>query len=176
MEMIDLYDKNRQPLNKTVIKYTPLPEGAYQVIVHVCIFNKKGEMLIQKRSADKIDWPNMWDISSGGGVMAGEEAYRAAERELFEELGVEVSLVNERPHFTIHYPKGFDDYYLIDLDLPIEAFKIPLDEVLGIRWASLSEIKMMMEQNEFIKYNQGFIELLFSMKDNRGSYPRKENQ
>lgn len=174
MEYVDLFDKNRQPLNKKAIKYTPLNEGEYQVIVHVCIFNSKGEMLIQKRASDKIDWPNMWDISSGGGVMAGEASEHAAERELYEELGIQISLKEERPYFTVHYPKGFDDYYLIDLDLPIEAFKIPLDEVLGIRWASLSDIKKMMEDGLFIKYNPGFIDLLFSMKNNRGSYPRKD--
>ena len=173
MEIVDLYDKDRKPLNKTAIKYSKLKSGEYQIIVHVCLFNSKGEMLIQKRAADKIDWPNMWDISSGGGVMAGENNQQAAERELYEELGIQVSLDNERPYFTIHYPKGFDDYYLIDCDKNINEFTIPLEEVLSIKWASKQEILEMMHSGTFINYNQGFIDLLFSMKDNRGSYPRK---
>ena len=133
MEKIDLYDKNRKPLGKTAIKYMPLAEGEYQIIVHVCLFNDKNEMLIQQRALDKIDFPGMWDISSGGGVMAGEEAYQAAERELFEELGLSVSLENERPYMTIHYPNGFDDYYLISCDKNINEFIIPQDEVVVVR-------------------------------------------
>ena len=173
MEKIDLYDTNRKPLGKTAIKYMPLAEGEYQIIVHVCLFNDKNEMLIQQRALDKIDFPGMWDISSGGGVMAGEEAYQAAERELFEELGLSVSLEDERPYLTIHYPNGFDDYYLISCDKNINEFIFPQDEVLAITWKSKTEILQMIAEGNFINYNEGFIELLFSMKKNRGSYPRK---
>ena len=173
MELVDLYDKNRHPLGKTTEKYTEFNKGEYQIIVHTCLFNKKGEMLIQKRSSDKIDWPNMWDISAGGGVISGEEPYQAAERELFEELGIKVSLQDERPFLTIHYPKVFDDYYFIDCDLEINKFVRQIEEVQAIKWASYSEIKEMQKNNEFIVYNDGFIELLFSMKNNRGSYPKK---
>lgn len=173
MELVDLFDKNRNKINKKHVKYEKLNDGEYQVIVHVCVFNSKDEMLIQRRGIDKIDWPNYWDISSGGGVIAGEEPYKAAERELFEELGVKISLENERPYFTINYPLGFDDYYLVNLDLPIESFTIDKEEVLNIKWASLEEIKAMMKNDEFINYNDGFIELLFSMKNNRGTYKRK---
>ena len=174
MEIIDLYDKDRKPLNKTAIKYNSLEKGEYQIIVHTCLFNDKDEMLIQKRGIDKIDWPNKWDISSGGGVMSGETPLHAAQRELSEELGIDINLENERPYFTIHYPKGFDDYYLVDCNLDINEFTYDGNEVLDIKWASLDEIKQMMDNNEFIKYNNGFIDILFSMKKNRGSYPKGE--
>ena len=173
MEFVDLYDKNRKPLNKTIEKYSKLEEGEYQIIVHTCVFNKKGEMLIQKRSSDKYDWPNMWDISSGGGVISGEDSCTAAERELYEELGVKVSLKDERPFLTIHYPRGFDDYYLVECDLNINEFTYQVEEVQEIKWASYSKIKRMQNNNQFIDYNEGFIEILFSMKNNRGSYPKK---
>ena len=174
MEIIDLYDKDRKPLNKTAIKYNPLKSGEYQIIVHTCLFNDLGQMLIQKRGLDKIDWPNKWDISSGGGVMSGETSPNAAQRELYEELGVKTNLENERPYFTVHYPKGFDDYYLVDCSLDINDFTYDGNEVIDIKWASLSEIKNMIKNDEFIKYNEGFIDLLFSMKNNRGTYPKGE--
>ena len=143
------------------------------VIVHVCLFNDKNEMLIQQRALDKIDWPGKWDISSGGGVMAGEEPVKAAERELFEELGIKVNLENERVYFTMHYEKGFDDYYLIDCNFDIDQFIIPKDELLDIKWASKNEILNMMEKDEFLRYKEGFINLLFELKSSRGSYPKK---
>lgn len=32
----------------------------------VWLFNKNGQVLVQKRAAIKESWPNMWDISSAG--------------------------------------------------------------------------------------------------------------
>ena len=173
MELVDLYDKNRIPLNKTKDKYSKFNDGEYMIIVHTCLFNNKGEMLIQQRGLDKIDFPGKWDISSGGGVMSGETPSCAAERELFEELGVKVDLSNERVYFTIHYQKGFDDYYLINYDADINEFKIPKEELLNIKWASREEIFNMTKNNEFIEYKKGFIDLLFEMYINRGSYPKR---
>ena len=173
MELTSLYDKNRKPLNKQVDKYSQFNEGEYMEIVHVCIFNKNNEMLIHKRSLDKIDQPGKWDISSGGGVMVGESVSKAASRELFEELGIKYDFDKERVYLTVHYNKGFDDYYLILLDIDIIEFKIDGKEVLEIMWASKEKIIDMMENDEFIKYNDGFIQLLFSMFDNRGTYPKR---
>ena len=174
MELTSLYDKNRKPLNKQVDKYSKFQENEYMEIVHVCIFNKYNEMLIHKRSLNKLDQPGKWDISSGGGVMIDETVSQAASRELFEELGVKYSFDDERVFLTVHYDKGFDDYYLISLDYSINEFKIDNEEVLDIMWASKDKISAMMKNGEFIQYNDGFIEILFSMFNNRGTYPREE--
>ena len=173
MEYVDLYDKNRKPLNRQKEKYSKFDEGEYMIIVHTCLFNNKGEMLIQQRALDKIDFPGKWDISSGGGVMAGEESSHAAERELEEELGIKVDLSNERVYLTIHYEKGFDDYYLVNCNLDINEFEYPKDELLNIKWASREEIFNMTNKGEFIEYKKGFIDLLFEMYINRGSYPKR---
>lgn len=173
MEVVDLFNKDRKPLNKQKGKYLPFDEGEYMQICHVCIFNDKNEMLIQQRALDKIDHPGKWDISSGGGVLTNETIYDAAARELYEELGIKYDFSNERVYFTMHYDKGFDDYFLIRINKDINEFSYPLDEVLNIRWASLNEILSMMDNDEFIKYKNGFIELLFALSIDRGSYPRK---
>lgn len=174
MELTCLYDKNRKPLNKNVDKYANLNEGEYVIIVHACIFNSEGQMLIQKRSLNKIDQPGKWDISSGGGLMVNETVAEAASREIYEELGIKYDFSNERVYMTIHYDRGFDDYYLILMDKDINEFKIDNEEVLAIMWASKETIINMMKEDKFIKYNEGFIELLFAMFNNRGTYPRKE--
>ena len=49
-EIIDLYDVNREHTGLTAVRGEKLPEGTYRMVVHVCIFNNKGEMLIQKRA------------------------------------------------------------------------------------------------------------------------------
>lgn len=57
-------------------------------VVHVLIFNEKGELLLQKRSNSKDVAPGKWDTSVGGHVEHGEDLSYAAGREMDEELGV----------------------------------------------------------------------------------------
>ena len=77
-EIIDLYDVDRQLTGKTTTRGVHLEEGTYRMVVHVCIFNSKGEMLIQKRADDIVRWPSYWDISVGGGARAGDTSRQAA--------------------------------------------------------------------------------------------------
>lgn len=58
--------------------------------VGVMIFNKKGEILMQKRSQHKDFYPGFWTISVGGHVGKGETYEQAAEREIYEELGIKI--------------------------------------------------------------------------------------
>ncbi|HSV62768.1 MAG TPA: NUDIX domain-containing protein, partial [Chthoniobacterales bacterium] len=56
--------------------------------VHVFIFNRHGELFLQKRSRWKDRHPLLWDSSAAGHVDAGENYDETAVRELQEELGV----------------------------------------------------------------------------------------
>jgi len=57
-------------------------------VVHVLIFNSKGELLLQKRASHKDVAPGKWDTSVGGHVGLGEDILTAAKREMLEELGI----------------------------------------------------------------------------------------
>ena len=59
MEIIDLYDKDRQALNETAERGSELPKGRYRLVVHLCIFNDNDEMLIQKRQTTKDIFPEI---------------------------------------------------------------------------------------------------------------------
>lgn len=59
-------------------------------VVHVLVFNKKGELLLQKRSMNKDVAPGKWDTSVGGHVNPGEDLLEAAYREMKEELGITI--------------------------------------------------------------------------------------
>ena len=60
--------------------------------VHILVFNRSGELFLQKRSRSKDRHPLLWDTSAAGHVDAGEEYDFAATRELQEELGVTAEL------------------------------------------------------------------------------------
>jgi isopentenyl-diphosphate delta-isomerase type 1 len=57
-------------------------------VVHLHVFNKKGEILLQKRSMNKDIQPGKWDTSVGGHVDYGETVEEALFREVREELGI----------------------------------------------------------------------------------------
>jgi isopentenyldiphosphate isomerase len=57
-------------------------------VVHVLVFNKEGNILLQKRSMNKDVAPGRWDTSVGGHVGIGEDLLRSSMREMQEELGI----------------------------------------------------------------------------------------
>lgn len=141
--------------------------GDFHLVVHVCIFNSKNEMLIQQRQPWKSGWPNMWDLTVGGSALAGETSTDAAERETLEEIGYKVDLSNERPFFTINFEYGFDDYYIIERDIDIKDLKLQYEEVKSIKWATKDEVLQLVADGKFIDY--WFIENLFDIRKHRGS-------
>ena len=58
----------------------------------VFLFNDKGEMLLQKRAADKYHSPNQWTNAVCSHPRMGETYMEAAQRRLKEELGIETPL------------------------------------------------------------------------------------
>ena len=46
MENWDLYDENRQLLNETMTRGNEVPANRYHLVIHVCIINKQGQLLI----------------------------------------------------------------------------------------------------------------------------------
>jgi 16S rRNA (adenine1518-N6/adenine1519-N6)-dimethyltransferase len=56
--------------------------------VHIFVFNSRGDLLLQKRSALKDEYPLCYTSSASGHLSAGESYETAAPRELEEELGL----------------------------------------------------------------------------------------
>jgi isopentenyldiphosphate isomerase len=170
VEFWDIYDKDRNVTGKTMRRGDPFEKDAYHLVVHVCMFNKNGEMLIQQRQPFKSGWANMWDITVGGSAVTGDTSHQAAEREVLEELGYKINLHGIRPSLTINFPVGFDDYYLVEVDLDIRELTLQPEEVQRVKWATKEEILTMIDQEIFIPYHKSLIEVLFDMRKCMGSH------
>ena len=87
MEFLDVLDKEGnytgQIEERGKIHELNIPH--WEVVI--LLVNSKGQTLLQKRSKDKVFYPNCWGVCSGH-VDAGEELIHAALRELEEELGI----------------------------------------------------------------------------------------
>lgn len=163
MELWDVYDVNRRKTGETMVRGSAYAQGAYHLVVHICIFNDKGEMLIQQRQPFKEGWSNLWDVTVGGSAVCGDDSQSAAERELAEELGLHIDLHGIRPHLSITFDHGFDDIYLIERNVDLSELKLQYEEVQNARWASMEEILSMIDNGEFIPYYPHLIRLLFEM-------------
>ena len=172
MELVDLYDENRVPLGLTAERHCPKGANEYRMVVHVCLFDSRGRLLIQKRTAEKRVWPCRWDVSVGGGVDAGETSRQGAEREFREELGCPLDLTDQRPAVTVNFPEGFDDFYIVNRDLDEKELMLQKEEVSAVRWVTLKELLAMVDSGEFIPYPKGFLQFLFEIRESFG-FPTK---
>ena len=172
MELVDLYDENRAPLGQTAERYGKKGPGEYRTVVHVCLFDSRDRLLIQRRTAGKRVWPEKWDVSVGGGVDAGETSRQRAEREFREELGYPLDLGGLRPAVTVNFGGGFDDFFILRRDVDIASFRLQAEEVSAVRWVTLPELLDMVDEGSFIPYPKSFLQFLFDMRDSFG-FPTK---
>lgn len=172
MELVDLYDENRIPLGRTGERSAPRKPGEYRMVVHICVFDSRGRLLIQQRTPEKFIWPNLWDVSVGGGVDAGEDSRQGAEREFREELGFPLDLGGLRPSVTVNFGGGFDDFYILTKDLDLETLALQREEVRAVRWAAPEEVLDMVDRGTFIPYPKSFLQFLFDMREQFG-FPTK---
>jgi isopentenyl-diphosphate Delta-isomerase len=76
-------------------------EGVLHRAFSVFVFNDAGEVLLQRRSAEKRLWPRFWANSCCSHPRRGEALIDAARRRVHEELSLSVSLV-PLYHFEYH--------------------------------------------------------------------------
>ena len=174
-DIIDLYTLDRKPTGKTAVRYEKLPEDTHRLVVHVCIFSTDGErMVVQRRHPEKRTWPGTWDISVGGGVVTGEDSAVSGEREVKEELGLDVKLVGTAPVVSLDTQNTFDDIYLVRSDVLIEDLVLQPEEVVDAKWATEKEICDMIDAGSFIPYQKGLVSYLFHVaKNGTCMYERK---
>ena len=176
MEYWDIYDIDRNRTGRTVARGPYLEPGDYHIVVHVCLFNAAGEMLIQQRQPFKQGWPNLWDFTLGGSAVQGEDSRTAAQRELLEELGLDMDFSEKRAHFTFNFERGFDDFYFLEENVRIDRIKLQQEEVQAVKWASREEILAMIEAGTFIPYYPSLVDLIFESRHQRGCHTREKRK
>ena len=90
-EKVILVDKNDNTIG-TMSKLDAHKQGKLHRALSVFIINDNDEFLLQKRALDKYHSPGLWSNTCCSHPRKGELVSKAAERRLFEEMGIKTSL------------------------------------------------------------------------------------
>ena len=130
-------------------------KGLWHRAVIIFVINKEGKILLQKRSANKKLWPNLWDLTAGGHVLAGELGYQAIIREAKEELNIDVkkeelifvgSFASENTTSNI-INRHINEFFIIEKDVDIDDITLQEEEVQEVRWFTKEEIFEKVDNN-----------------------------
>ncbi len=119
-------------------------------IAHIFVFNERGEMALQLRSAKKSFCPLHWSTSVGGHVQTGESYEFAALREYSEELGVTSPLTAlGKDRYTA--VNGLPIFFMTFHTIHSGPFVINPEEVERVEFFPLEEIPRLLSRGE--KFN-----------------------
>ena len=117
-------------------------------VVHLHVFNSKGEIYLQKRPAWKDIQPSKWDTACGGHIDLGEDVKTSLKREVREELGITDFTPQDMGHYVFESAREKELVYVhkIIYNGDIQPSKEELD---GGRFWSRDEILSNIGQNIF---------------------------
>ena len=144
-EVIGLMEKQQAHIN-----------GLLHRAFSVFIFNKNGEMLLQKRAAEKYHSPNQWTNAVCSHPRIDETYEEAAHRRLKEELGIETDLA-EKFYFIYKADVG-GNLWEHELDYVFTGnyngeFHLNGEEVSEIRYISMENL-----EKELAEHPENFTE------------------
>ena len=156
--MEEVWDILDEKGNKTgrIMKKGLVPEGFYHQGADVWIINSGNKILIQKRSPQKGNSPNVWAMT-GGSVIRGETSLQTIQRETKEELGISLNMKDIK--LVKQYKTGtvWLDTYLIKQDIDLKDIIMQEEEVCEVKWATYKEIEELFAHNQFMENRWEYI-------------------
>lgn len=169
-EYIDIVTASGEPTGKTALKSEAHKNGWYHNTIHLWLYTKNGEILLQQRSHKKAIHPLLWDVSAAGHIDAGEAFVEAALRETKEELGLtlhaeELTKIGTKLHKS-SYANGtiqdneFHQVYIAELKVDPTDLTPQEEEVEALKLVTFYEFETLLSQSEtnnhFIPTNKSY--------------------
>ena len=99
-EWFPLVNEKGETIGKATRKECHSGSKLLHPVIHLHIFNKDGDLYLQKRSMNKDIQPGKWDTAVGGHVDLGESVEMALRREAEEELGLTGFTPERLPYYV----------------------------------------------------------------------------
>ena len=144
-EYLILVDKNDNPIGIEEKVKCHLPNGKLHRAFTVLLFNKDRNLLLTRRSSNKMLWPGDWDGTVASHPRQSETYVLSAERRLPEELGISCKL-DYLFKFEYHVPYkniGSENEIcgtLIGIVDDPSKIKLAKEEISDIKWVTLDDL------------------------------------
>jgi isopentenyldiphosphate isomerase len=114
--------------------------GLLHRAVHVLVFNRRGQIFLQKRSMKKDRQPGLWDSSASGHVDCGEDYDACAVRELREEIGLRVDRPLRKLFKIAAGPETDQEFVWVYRGEAEGPFELNVDEIERGGWFAPDEV------------------------------------
>lgn len=135
-------------------------EGLWHQTFHCWIINRSAvhgpSLLLQLRNPDKDTFPDMFDISSAGHLLAGETPEDGV-RELHEELGIDVSIdaltycgMIPEEHIVPgqFMDREFTHIYLYECEKTLSEYHFQTSKISGLFFVAFSDFEKLVHDEE----------------------------
>ena len=159
MEMIDIYDENKEKTGEVRQRGKGLDKGEYMLYVLAILEDEYGKILATRRSLNKKWAAGAWEIP-GGSVKSGESSETAVLREIIEETGLDIakhrgkliySYKNEDAESGDNY---FVDIYYFKGCFNKSSIKVNPEEVIDYKFVDEADINKLEKKEGFLHYER----------------------
>lgn len=152
-EQIEILDEFGKKTGRTMPRKEIHLEGMWHESVHIHIINHENQILLQKRSADKSIFPNVWAPAVGGHISKGEDIVETAIREAEEEINIEITteqlkylgIVKDSIQFDKFYENEFIHVFTAKKPHPEIDLQLKNAEVSELKWFTSEELAELIE-------------------------------
>jgi isopentenyl-diphosphate Delta-isomerase len=170
MNYINLVNKKGERIGK-IEKLEAHKDGKLHEAFSIFIFNKNGELLIQKRASSKYHSGGLWSNTCCSHPKVSEKLEQAVHRRLKQEMGFDCNL---KKIYSFIYKTKYLSKELIEHELDhvffgyIDSVKIKINrkEVVDYKWIKLKDLKKYAKINPK-KYSEWLKIILRSKKFNQ---------
>ena len=136
-DVVDLSDTVLRQERRSVVHR----HGLFHRAVHIFVFNRAGEVFLQKRSMRKDTAPGKWVSSVSGHVDSGADYDVAARRELSEEIGLDAPDELSRVFKEVPCRATGNEFTWVYTCRAEGPFTLDPEEVSDGRWVAEAELE-----------------------------------
>jgi len=157
MDIFDELNENGEKTGRRITREEAHKLGLWHNAAVLFVINEKEQVVLQKRSLDKPNWPGKLDVSSGGHTNAGEETVDTAIRELLEELEIEadpkdvkvIGRVKSQDREGGMTNNHFNNYFIVTVEnLDVKKLKFQKGEVDSAVLIDYPELKQLINARD----------------------------
>lgn len=174
-EYLEILTEDGEFTGKSCLKSEIHQKGIFHPTVHIWLYTKKQEVLLQQRAKSKLICPNLWDVSAAGHIAFGETLIEGGLRELKEEIGVQLK---PKDLLKIGINKCMQSYnngiidneyhhvYIAEFNGDIDKLELQEEEVQAVKLVTIPEFKTLLNGSQrnshFIESNKDYYEFVIA--------------